>query len=305
MRFVLSAGGRAYQIEDEFQFSPLEKEVLAAMTTDNGSSKEMAYIKEDKCFDVGEEYYDDNLKLKCSKLVKPPYSYIALITMAVLHSPFKKLTLSGICEFIMEKFSYYRERFPAWQNSIRHNLSLNDCFLKIPRKPGNPGKGHFWTLDPASSDMFDHGSFLRRRKRFKRNNVYLPTPAYYRCYNDYLDTGKCYVHPGALQQHEQSSLYMDQATCCGTDHCWNKTKPQDINKKTDFSIESLIGKKEKLTKNTSNYPNDNKRCPPTRLGYQCDAWRYVPTSEITTHPYCSRRENISFNQHPCSCCSCN
>ncbi|OQV16781.1 putative Fork head domain-containing protein FD3 [Hypsibius exemplaris] len=122
---------------------------------------------------------------KKSSSVKPAYSYIALITMAILNHPEKKLTLSGICDFIIQRYPYYREKFPVWQNSIRHNLSLNDCFIKIPREPGNPGKGNYWTLDPASEDMFDNGSFLRRRKRFKRphaepyrdqNTVYLGDP---------------------------------------------------------------------------------------------------------------------------------
>ncbi|KAK9408184.1 forkhead box protein D4 [Crotalus adamanteus] len=101
-------------------------------------------------------------------LAKPPYSYIALITMAILQSPQQQLPLSGICAFIRRRFAYYGQRFPAWQNSIRHNLSLNDCFVKVPREPGSPGKGHLWRLHPASQGMFRNGSFLRRRQRFKR-----------------------------------------------------------------------------------------------------------------------------------------
>ncbi|XP_034044446.1 forkhead box protein E1 [Thalassophryne amazonica] len=99
---------------------------------------------------------------------KPPYSYIALISMAITNSPDRKLTLGGIYKFITERFPFYRDNSKKWQNSIRHNLTLNDCFIKIPREPGRPGKGNYWALDPNAEDMFESGSFLRRRKRFKR-----------------------------------------------------------------------------------------------------------------------------------------
>ena len=98
---------------------------------------------------------------------KPPYSYIALTAMALYHSHEKMLPLSEIYKFIMDNFPYYRKNTQRWQNSLRHNLSFNDCFIKIPRRPDRPGKGAYWTLHPKALAMFENGSLLRRRKRFK------------------------------------------------------------------------------------------------------------------------------------------
>lgn len=98
---------------------------------------------------------------------KPPYSYISLITMAIQNNSHKMLTLSEIYQFIMDLFPFYRQNQQRWQNSIRHSLSFNDCFVKVPRTPDKPGKGSFWTLHPDSGNMFENGCYLRRQKRFK------------------------------------------------------------------------------------------------------------------------------------------
>ena len=87
--------------------------------------------------------------------------------MAIWNSPEKMCTLADIYKFITDGFPYYRKNTQRWQNSLRHNLSFNDCFIKIPRRPDRPGKGAYWTLHPSAMNMFENGSFLRRRKRFK------------------------------------------------------------------------------------------------------------------------------------------
>ncbi|KAK7945560.1 hypothetical protein WMY93_001288 [Mugilogobius chulae] len=100
---------------------------------------------------------------------KPPFSYIALIAMAIRDSATGRLTLAEINDYLMSKFPFFRGSYTGWRNSVRHNLSLNDCFVKVLRDPSRPwGKDNYWMLNPRSEYTFADGVFRRRRKRLNK-----------------------------------------------------------------------------------------------------------------------------------------
>ena len=90
---------------------------------------------------------------------KPPCSYATLISQAILAAPDEKQALNGIYEFIKSKFSYYRHMDGGWQNSIRHNLSLNPAFQKIARESHEPGKGSKWYITADRIEEFKRNGF--------------------------------------------------------------------------------------------------------------------------------------------------
>ncbi|KAJ8364012.1 hypothetical protein SKAU_G00128430 [Synaphobranchus kaupii] len=96
---------------------------------------------------------------------KPPYSYAQLIVQAISSALDRQLTLSGIYAHITKHYPYYRTADKGWQNSIRHNLSLNRYFIKVPRSQEEPGKGSFWRIDPSSEAKLVEQAFRKRRQR--------------------------------------------------------------------------------------------------------------------------------------------
>ena len=100
---------------------------------------------------------------------KPVHSYIALISKAILSHPEKKMVLSDIYQFIMGNFPYYNNDEKAWRNSIRHNLSLNECFIKVGRAEN--GKGNYWSIHPSCIDDFSKGDYRRRQARRRARTV--------------------------------------------------------------------------------------------------------------------------------------
>ena len=85
---------------------------------------------------------------------KPPFSYAQLIGMAILRSPNHRLTLAQIYKWISDSYSFYRQAETGWQNSIRHNLSLNKAFDKKERPKDDPGKGNYWVIKPGNENQF-------------------------------------------------------------------------------------------------------------------------------------------------------
>lgn len=111
---------------------------------------------------------DQDLLREDAKDIKPPYSYATMITQAILSNPDGVMSLAEIYAWISLRYAYYKYSKTGWQNSIRHNLSLNKAFEKVPRRPNEPGKGMKWQISDAYRSDFlqkvNTGTLLKSRR---------------------------------------------------------------------------------------------------------------------------------------------
>ncbi|SGZ53209.1 CIC11C00000000889 [Sungouiella intermedia] len=111
---------------------------------------------------------DQDLSREEAKDIKPPYSYATMITQAILLNPDGVMSLAEIYAWILSHYAYYKYLKTGWQNSIRHNLSLNKAFEKVPRRPNEPGKGMKWQISDSYKQDFmkkiQNGTLLKSRR---------------------------------------------------------------------------------------------------------------------------------------------
>ena len=102
-----------------------------------------------------------------SKAKPSSVSYAGLIGQAIKSSSDMRLSLSEVYDWISSTYPFFEKGDRGWQNSIRHNLSLNKSFIKIEREANMPGKGGWWGIKPGHEDRFQNGLYNAVPQKFE------------------------------------------------------------------------------------------------------------------------------------------
>ncbi|CCJ30305.1 unnamed protein product [Pneumocystis jirovecii] len=139
---------------------------------------------------------------------KPPYSYATLIGMAILRAPQRRLTLSAIYNWISQTFEYYCNNDSGWQNSIRHNLSLNKAFVKQERPKDEPGKGNYWTIEPGYEFQFMKGRTRKNISSGSKRPTLMPSITV-----SHIDKKRSFAEDIVESNHETQSTKRFKTEC--------------------------------------------------------------------------------------------
>ena len=100
---------------------------------------------------------------------KPTETYVSMIAKAMLANGLQRMSLSDLYSKIEELYPYYKTSTITWRNAVRHNLSINECFVKAGR--ADSGRGFYWTIHPSCVEVFKNGKYKRRDARRRVHNL--------------------------------------------------------------------------------------------------------------------------------------
>ncbi|XP_031169338.1 forkhead box protein M1 isoform X2 [Sander lucioperca] len=138
---------------------------------------------------------------------RPPYSYMAMIQFAINSRKSRRMTLKEIYMWIEDHFPYFKEvAKPGWKNSIRHNLSLHDMFI---RETSPDGKISFWTIRPEANRCLTLDQVYKQQKRMLPDARKTPTSSERRM-KPLLPRTESYLVP--IQLPVTSSVYLPSSS---------------------------------------------------------------------------------------------
>ncbi|XP_055010046.1 forkhead box protein M1 isoform X2 [Boleophthalmus pectinirostris] len=147
---------------------------------------------------------DSEVSLKQSLPERPPYSYMAMIQFAINSKQSRKMTLKEIYMWIEDHFPYFKEGAkPGWKNSIRHNLSLHDMFI---RETSTDGKVSFWTIRPEANRCLTLDQVYKKRMMNECQSIKKTSFGSERKMKPLLPRTDSYLVP--IQLPASSSVYM-------------------------------------------------------------------------------------------------
>ena len=191
---------------------------------------------------------------------KPPYSYATLIGMAILRSNDRRLTLAEIYDWISLNFKYYKRGEVGWQNSIRHNLSLNKNFEKTEKSKDK--KGHFWKIKDGFEYIYcnikkSKRSIVNNNKVIPPNNNSSETDDESNDSND--DNNDCNITNHSILIHDNQQINLLQTPKNTAEISINNNNNNNNNNNTNTNTNLLLSHRHYNYINKSLYSHSHSR----------------------------------------------
>ncbi|OWB75782.1 hypothetical protein B5S31_g5764 [[Candida] boidinii] len=226
---------------------------------------------------------DQDLSKDEAKDLKPPYSYATMITQAILSNPQGVLSLADIYDWISSHYAYYRHSKQGWQNSIRHNLSLNKAFEKVARQANEPGKGMKWQIAEKYKNEFlsqwKEGSLNKTRRGssvsrqlqlhlLKNNSLPESSSTSSKTTGDSNTSNNNISNSSDSGSGKKKNNFIDQQTSTHLSNSGNKYPGSALNNKSSSSSSSTTTtttkKQTKSSAKQSLPTNNNNQLPPIK-----------------------------------------